>query len=235
MPPRETARVTRPRAKKSAAAAKPKLPKRKTPDTETENLLLGAADALLIERGNLNFSLAEVAERTNLSAALVHYYFGSKHGLLSALLEWSSSKSVGQLNSLMAMDYPALTKLQIHVRALIKTYTKAPYLDRLLHHLVDASDEEEAKRISTFYVMRVVAFYRQLIDQGVREGTMRPVDPMDLYLVLLGTADHFSARRRLVTTALGTDHLDDEFAVRFADVFIDMLTSGVRTGYVQAK
>lgn len=228
---RNTPRVARtkrvhPKAVKRSKPAM--LPKRKTPDTETENQLLAAADALLMERGSLDFSLAEVAARTNLSAALVSYYFGSKHGLLSALLEWSSSQAVRQLNSLLAMDLPAVVKLKLHIRALVKTYTKAPYLDRLLHHLINASDAAEAKRISDFYVMRVVAFYRELIEQGVREQSMRPIDPMDLYLIMLGTADHLAARRRILTSALGTASLDDDFAHHFADAFFEILTAGIR-------
>lgn len=221
-------RLKRARPKAAKRQAPAKLPKRKTADTETENALLAAADALLMERGSLDFSLAEVAARTNLSAALVSYYFGSKHGLLSALLEWSSSQAVRQLNSLLSMDFPAVVKLKLHVRALVKTYAKAPYLDRLLHHLINASDADEAKRISDFYVMRVVSFYRELIAQGVREQTLRPIDPMDLYLIMLGTADHLAARRRILTSALGTTHLDEDFARNFADSFYEILLSGIR-------
>ncbi len=232
MATRSSSIVTRTKRVRAKAAKQPKpakLPKRKTADTETEYALLAAADALLMERGSLDFSLAEVAARTNLSAALVSYYFGSKHGLLSALLEWSSGQAVKQLHSLLVMDFPAVVKLKLHVRALVKTYAKAPYLDRLLHHLIDASDAAEAKRISDFYVMRVVSFYRELIAQGVREQTLRPIDPMDLYLIMLGTADHLAARRRILTSALGTAELGEDFVRHFADAFYEILLSGMRS------
>jgi TetR/AcrR family transcriptional regulator len=200
----------------------------KKKDARTEDTLLTATAELLTEKRSLDFSLAEVAARTGLSAALVQYYFGSKHGLLGALLEWSSSRYVAQINNLMAMSMPAMDKLRIHVRALIKTYTKTPYIDRLLHHVINASDDAEAKRISSYYVGRVVEFYRHLIDQGVSEGTMRPIDPMHLYFVLLGTGDHLAARRRLLTPALGVTDMDAQFAQEFGEALFDILSNGLR-------
>jgi AcrR family transcriptional regulator len=196
-------------------------------DEGTKQLLLAATADLLTERSNLEFSLSEIATRTSMSAALVQYHFGSKHGLLGALLESSSSHYVAQINGLMAMNMTALEKLRLHVRGIVVTYTKTPYLDRLLHHLIDVSDDDEARRISDYYVRRVVEFYRQLIAQGVSEGTMRDIDPMHLYFVLLGTGDHLVARRRLLEPALGSDGLDDGFTRSFGDVLYSIVLNGI--------
>ncbi|MEI6052649.1 MAG: TetR family transcriptional regulator [Opitutaceae bacterium] len=212
----------------------PKAAKKKTKgaavkarDPGTENALLVATADLLTKKGNLDFSLAEVAAQADMSAALVQYYFGGKHGLLSALMEWSSSRYVAQINGLLALDLNAIEKLRIHVRALVKTYTKTPYIDRLLHHLISASDEAEAKRISDYYVGRVVEFYRHLIDEGVREGLFRPIDPMHLYFILLGTGDHLAARRRLLTPVIASHEMDADFVREFSDVLADVLLKGI--------
>lgn len=201
---------------------------RKRRDASTEQALLVATANLLTDKGNIDFTLAEVGARAGLSTALVQYYFGSKHGLLGALLEWSSSRYVSQINGLLAMDLSAPEKLQIHLRALVKTYITTPYIDRLLHHLISASDDAEAQRISDYYVKRVVDFYRHLIDQGVREGNFRPVDPMHLYFILLGTADHLAARRRLLATALGAADLDMDFVGVFSTALNDVMLNGLR-------
>ena len=201
--------------------------KRRDAGTE-QNLLVATAD-LLTEKGNLDFTLAEVGAKADLSTALVQYYFGSKHGLLNALLEWSSSQHVAQLNFLMAMDISAMEKLRIHVRGIVKTYTKTPWIDRLLHHLIDASDDAEAQKISDFYVKRVVVFYQRLIDQGVKEGAFRPVDPVHLYFILLGTGDHLAARRRLLAPLLGSrSRMDANFVDDFGGALYDIMLNGLR-------
>jgi TetR/AcrR family transcriptional regulator len=216
-----------PIAAKKAAKKKAKVAATAGRDPGTENTLLLATADLLTKKGNLDFSLAEVAAEAGMSAALVQYYFGGKHGLLSALLEWSSSRYVAQINNLLAMDLSAVEKLRIHLRALVKTYTKTPYIDRLLHHVISSSDEAEAKRISDYYVGRVVEFYRHLIDEGVREGVFRPIDPMHLYFILLGTADHLAARRRLLTPVIASHEMDADFVRDFSDALADILLKGV--------
>ena len=148
--------------------------------------------------------------------------------LLAALLEYSSTHYVEQINGLADMTMSAVDKLRLHVRGIVTTYTKTPYLDRLLHHLIENSPEEEARRISDFYVGRVIKFYRRLIDQGVAEGVFRPVDPVHLYFILVGTGDHLVARRRLLEPIVGSTGFDSTFARSFGDELFTMIFSGVR-------
>jgi hypothetical protein len=119
-------------------------------------------------------------------------------------------------------------KLRFHVLALVKTYTKTPYIDRLLHHLINESDDAGAQRISDYYVKRVVEFYRRLIEQGVKEQTLRPIDPIHVYFVLLGTGDHLAARRRLLKPLLGDHDMDDQFARQFGEVLFELLVKGIQ-------
>jgi len=197
-------------------------------DEVTKKALLDATAELLAERSDLAFSQAEVGARAGMSAALVQYYFGSKHGLLAALLEYSSTHYVEQINGLADMAMSAVDKLRLHVRGIVTTYTKTPYLDRLLHHLIENSPEDEARRISEFYVGRVIDFYRRLIDQGVAEGMFRPVDPVHLYFILVGTGDHLVARRRLLEPIVGSSGFDSSFARVFGDELFAMVFSGVK-------
>ncbi|OYU35712.1 MAG: TetR family transcriptional regulator [Novosphingobium sp. PASSN1] len=215
-------------------AGSSKKPKESAPtsrtgtDEVTKKALLDATAELLSERSNLEFSQAEVGARSGMSAALVQYHFGSKHGLLAALLEYSSTHYVTQINGLADMTMSATDKLRLHVRGIVTTYTKTPYLDRLLHHLIEASPEEEARRISDFYVGRVIEFYRRLIDQGVAEGVFRRIDPVHLYFILVGTGDHLVARRRLLEPIVGSAGFDSNFARSFGDELFNIVFCGVR-------
>ena len=186
-----------------SGSAKKRPPRRATGNKDDTKLILLAATAdLPRERPNLEFTLAEVGARARLSAALVQSHFGSKLGLLHALLEASSMNYVRQINGLIEMEMSAIDKLPLRVRAIVVTYAKTPYLDWLLHLLIDSSDEEEARRISDFYVRRVVDFSGRLIEQGVREGVFRPIDPMHRYFNLPGTAPrYFSVARYWIIAA----------------------------------
>ena len=53
----------------------------------TADKLLVAAGELMIERNSVEISLADIAQKSGVNAALVKYHFGNKDGLLLALLE----------------------------------------------------------------------------------------------------------------------------------------------------
>ena len=104
----------------SAKKAKDAAPaNRSGTDEVTKKALLDATAEILAERSNLEFSQAEVGARSGMSAALVQYHFGSKHGLLAALLEYSSTHYVEQINGLADMTMSAVDKLRLHVRGAI--------------------------------------------------------------------------------------------------------------------
>ncbi|MFD2783645.1 hypothetical protein ACFS32_24330 [Novosphingobium pokkalii] len=44
------------------------------------------------------------------------------------------------------------------------------------------------------FITPMMAAYRQIVAQGVREGTMVDVDPALLYYALVGAADHIFSR-----------------------------------------
>lgn len=54
--------------------------------SSTQDCLLDAAEALFIENGFAATSLRSIATRADANLAAAHYHFGSKHGLLEALV-----------------------------------------------------------------------------------------------------------------------------------------------------
>lgn len=54
--------------------------------------LMGVTLELFVERGIENVTMAEVASRAGVAAGLLYHYFGSKEGLLAAVLESASPR-----------------------------------------------------------------------------------------------------------------------------------------------
>lgn len=65
--------------------------KRRRPD-ETKSLILDAAQELLIEAGPRAVEVRAVAERVGITDAGVNHHFGSREGLLAAVLRHSSGR-----------------------------------------------------------------------------------------------------------------------------------------------
>jgi AcrR family transcriptional regulator len=152
--------------------------------------LLNATAALLCERSAMDVSLSDIAKRAQLNAALIKYYFGNKNGLLLAVLEREAEKAMTALDHLVGMSIPAQQKLRIHISGMINAFHRSPWLNRLINFMIGYSDERSSRRIGEIYIEPMLAAYAAIIEQGVREGALRPVEPKFLYHSVVGACEH---------------------------------------------
>lgn len=194
---------------------------------QTRELLLDAVSYLVSERNSLTFSLSEVAARAGVNSALVKYYFGNKSGMLVALLERDLAPHLKALDDLLKLDMPPPRKMRIHLEGMIRAYYRQPFINRLLGHLLREADEAQGRTIHERYVEPVINAYRVLIEEGVRKGHFRPVDPLLFYISAVGMCDHLVASRPALQFALGPGGLDEALCRRYADHITGVVLHGI--------
>lgn len=181
----------------------------------------------MIERESLDFPLSEVAARTNMSPALVQYHFGSKDGLLLAVVEAYSANAAHELEMLGKADYPATRKLKLHIGGVVKTYVRAPFTNRLLQYLIQSADEEQARHLSDIFIRPITEFQRSMLAQGVREGSFREIDPMHFYNVLMGACEHIVAYKGVLSYVFPPAETDDDLRKSYADTLYAIILNGI--------
>jgi TetR/AcrR family transcriptional regulator len=198
-------------------------------DSNSRDALLDAAAQLMHERNTIDISLSELAAHSQLNSALVKYYFGNKEGLLLALLKRDAAKALADLELLIASDVPAKTKIKRHIAAVIDTFHRSPYLNRLLHAMLDdrASDTDSAKQITTFFVRPFVKLQRQLLDQGVKSGGLRKIDPMFFYVSVLGACDLLFNARFTLRAVFGVPTISATLRDRYIEHVTDLVLHGI--------
>src|SRR5687768_1040799 len=80
----------------------------------TRDILLDAAADLMNHGQTLDISLSEIAAKAKMNSALVKYYFGSKQGLMLALIERAVLVPMADLQHLTQSNMSATEKLRIH-------------------------------------------------------------------------------------------------------------------------
>lgn len=190
-------------------------------------LLLHTASTIMREGDIVDISLSELSLRSGLNSALVKYYFGNKAGLMKALLDRDMQDIVHAVDALMAKDMSPEVRLRRHIGAVVDTYYKTPYLNRLLMRLVRESDPDEAHRIADSYLSPLSQAYDRLIKDGVKQGVFREVDPQLFYFTTTGACDRFFSSRLVLKHCYDTEALTEELRDRYREHCIDFIMAGI--------
>ncbi|MDZ4381009.1 MAG: TetR family transcriptional regulator [Parvibaculum sp.] len=189
-------------------------------------LLLEAASAVMSERQTIDVPLTDIAARAELNVALVSYYFGGKDGLLLALAKRDAAKALDELDRLLSLNISPAEKLRRHLAGVIRTFFRYPYLYRLLAALMRDSSEENAREITTFFAAPLARTAKELMEAGIADGTIRPVDPDLFYMAALGACEQIFANRAILKFVHGVEKIDETLQRRYADVVLEVLMHG---------
>lgn len=207
-------------------------------DFNAREHLLDAAHRLMSDRHSIDVSLSEIAQHSGLNSALVKYYFGNKNGLLLALVQREATRSLQGLEELLQTDLPAAEKLRRHIAGVINHFFRTPYLNRLLHSLLDARQAESrsARQVNQIFVRPLVALQTRLLQQGVASGEFKPVEPALFYVSMLGACDHLFNAKYALKAYLGgngvTDGVRERYIAHVCDIFIQGLRNpATRSGH----
>lgn len=195
---------------------------------EARDILLATTSSLMREGDIVDVSLSELSQKSGLNSALVKYYFGNKAGLMMALLDRDMTEIVLSVDALLAKDFDPATKLKRHISAVVDTFYRVPYIQRLLMRLIRESEAEEAQRIADTYLMPIYRAYDQLISEGVEAGVFRQVDPQLFYFTVTGAVDRFFAARLFLRHCFDQDSLTEELRDRYRDHTIEFIMAGLK-------
>jgi TetR/AcrR family transcriptional regulator len=189
--------------------------------------LVETTAALLSKRSDLSVSLADIAKYSGLNSALIKYYFKNKEGLLLALLERDASRHMRGLSRLVKMDASAPEKFRIHISAIMRAYLQAPYLNRLIHYMVEHAEPMLSARVTEIFVKPIHAAYKAMLDQGIREGLFRRVDPGLLYFSLIGACDHIFVTNESVQALTGHSKMTNKLMEVYLAHVVDLFLRGI--------
>jgi len=129
------------------------------------------------------------------------------------------------LKDLVAMPVSAAVKITIHIGGIVNAYFRNPYLNQLIHFMIEYGEEPASKRVSQMYVQPMVAAYQDIIAQGIDEGTFRFIDAGMLYHSLVGACDHIFHAAYSASDTLGvakiTEDIKQRYVAHLTRIFLD--------------
>jgi TetR/AcrR family transcriptional regulator len=196
-------------------------------ETSARDVLLRAASELMVEHETYDVSLHAIAKRAGVTAPLVKYHFGSREGLLFALVQRDTARSLTQLQELAVMPLPPVTKLKFHIKGIIRTYARYPYLNGLLNHLLRDTQSEASEQTKDNFIQPLINAQRAIIEEGIADGSFKSIDPNEAYFLIVGACQYLFASRVAFRKMMNDAFCKDDFVRDYAATVVEVVISGL--------
>jgi AcrR family transcriptional regulator len=158
----------------------------------TREDLLRAGAEVFAERGFDGATAEAIAARAGATKAMINYHFRSKQGLYEAILLSTFSELAGRLDGVRDGGGSAPDQLRAFVDVFASEAALHPGFPPMMVREV-LSGGAHLPEQAFLRVTGVMGVLRSIIEQGVREGSFRPVDPLLTHLSVVGMLLFFFA------------------------------------------
>lgn len=195
---------------------------------DIRSALLEAASSLMREMDTVDIGILDIAARAQVNHGMIRYYFGSKEGMLLALLDRDVSIRIRQLRALLRLDTTPQDRMRLHLEGVFDTYYQIPYLNRLFQLMVRDAAAERVHYIAEELLKPIARAQQQIIEDGIASGAFRPIDPKLFYFSTIGSADGlYSNRFSLSAVFGGKAAADEKLHARYRTQTVEMLMAGL--------
>lgn len=172
---------------------------------------------------------AEVARRAKVDPSLIRYYFRERSSLLIAAAEKLIAQYSQHLEQAIASNnLDALGLLRLKINTLIDLKLTHPFFHRLILDDILPSRNQGAKQLMNKLAARNVTNYTAIVNNGVRDGSLRQVNPAFLFMAVISLCDFFLTGLPILKLAVG-DAMDHENLMKqYRDFIADLLLNGIK-------
>jgi TetR/AcrR family transcriptional regulator len=205
------------------------------PDGDTEQRILDAAHAVFVRRGTAGARMQEIAEEAGVNKALLHYYFRSKERLAEATFLRAARGLLPPVLQLLASDASIEDKVRGVVRLEHERLSQAPYLPGYILSELRHNPDRALQLVTALGVQpdqvreHVLGTLRRQIDEGVRAGTLRPIEAEEFAVNLISLCVFPFAAKPMLMMLMGTDNAGfEDFIERRTETLTSFFLEAIR-------
>jgi AcrR family transcriptional regulator len=201
------------------------------PDAQrTRADILAVARAEFVEHGLSGARVDAIAERTRTTKRMIYYYFGSKEGLYSAVLEQAYSGIRSSEAMLALEDLDPLTALRRLIEFSFDYEDSHPDFVRLIA-IENIHQAGYLKRLPTIQSVNaeVIATLDSILAKGRAQGVfVRDCSAVDLHLMISGLCFYRVSNRHTFGAIFGCDLSAPEVRERHKAMIVDTIVGYLR-------
>ncbi len=160
-------------------------------DTATERLVIDAAVSCILECGFYRASTNEIARRAGVTWGVIQHYFGTREGLMLAVLQDGIRHFVEVVEDTHVEGNTAAERIEHLIDILLTHYGRPEYLaymQILLNMDRDPRTSDEVRQTMQGVAARSQAHIRNLLQEGLGSATANPDLATTVFLIIRGFA-----------------------------------------------
>jgi AcrR family transcriptional regulator len=152
--------------------------------------IIAATYRAFVDKGFYDVTLQDISEYAGFSKGVTMYYFKSKEEVFQALLEWLVTKIAERMTTSVAEHFSAMDKLNALIDSVFlgARENREFYLVYLDYLSLGSRRHLFGSTHANFYE-QCRELGRHIVEQGIREGTFRSVDPSAAAAVVRALVD----------------------------------------------
>lgn len=198
----------------------------------TREALVSAGSALFAERGYEGVPVSLIAEKAGVNKAMINYHFRGKRGLYLAIVGAAFGEIVARVEALADSSRPAPDVLRDLVTVVGDVATRrSPHFCAMMLREVLAGGQRLDEAVLDQPV-RVLLAVQRIVERGVRERTLRVVDPVLTHLTIVGSLVFFFASggvRQRILAGAGRHGIRPPSPAAYIEHLQELLARGLAT------
>ena len=187
---------------------------KKNPEDKKQRII-NAAIKIISEKGYHGASTALIAKKAGVSQGIIFHYFGNKEGLFFSLLKGKSKMFREEFEKSVGGEKNALKKIKIAALSYARLVQKEEKFYGIVIKQIMGSGLDP-NRITKYVTMETYNLIKELIEEGIKQGVLREIDPEVATTCLFGMMN-YNALRWMV---FGKNFSLDEAAKKTVDIFL---------------
>lgn len=197
---------------------------------ETPRKILDAATAIFAREGFKGARMQQIAQQAGVNQALLHYYFRSKENLYEEVLARFFASIFSQLFHDFQEEADPETAFTRFIHAYIDLLARNPELPRLMvseimeggTHMMRVAD-----RIFAETGLTPPRLIGPFIEKAVQQNRIRPVDPMQTTISVIGMCIFYFVARPLLVYVWGEPADEEKFIADRKNAIVDLILHGI--------
>jgi len=173
-------------------------------------------------------SLSMAARHAGVHLTLFKYYFTDRTRLLVDVAR-TLAMSLGE--GVAASETRSLTapeRFRIRIDMMVDFFFLNPFYHRLMMEIIGDETDPLAAELISVWMSKTLDIYRDIIDSGVDEGALRPIDPYFTFVAIMGLCEQYQHASRFVeqaSAAGGKEHGD--VAAEYKAFVYELMLQGI--------